>query len=175
MLELLWQRNPALRVDGAMLQAAKEPGDLGFLLARAEDGFRVEEGVVRAAAGSYRRTGELLRVLLGWDPEARSEEEDVLRAVRGRGEREVWEFMLDCRSEVGISEAVVLAVFDPEGGGGFRDKDREEWASLMRERGKKVVFTEKMRVAVDRALESRSQAPLRELIYSLENNSSDFL
>lgn len=167
-MRLLWERNPRLHVSRCMLQTTKEADALSFLLARAEENNNPQELVIDQdtviEVVMYRpRNADRLRVLLEFRPDLRLDNATVERLVEmAMSDLSVWAVLLKSQPQLVVTEEV------------FRwTRLTKEWVELMRQFGKDVVFTDKMRRRVEMLLPSRSQAVLKELVFSLEREERD--
>ncbi|KAK1756491.1 ankyrin repeat-containing domain protein [Echria macrotheca] len=182
-LEMLWERNAQLRVTSAMIEAAASSRttplrDLEFVLDRAERGLAVTSGALSAAAAAdCREVGDMVDLLLGFDPTCRPGPESVLAALKAYGDGQrilVMEKLLGRAPEVEVSEAMFIAAFGGDGEDGTEKRwddvkeRRAEFVEAMRRLGRTVVFTERMRRLVTRVYQRRDEEGMREAILGLE-------
>ncbi|KAK0642338.1 Ankyrin-1 [Lasiodiplodia hormozganensis] len=174
LLRLLWERNPRLSVSQSMLRGgARNADELAFLLAKAKeennDLLLLQELVIDQDAIFEIVTwkgcchADRLRVLLEFCPDLRLENATMARLLQNvRVDLSVWAVLLKSQPQLVVTEEVFPWM-----------RLTKEWVELMRECGKDVVFTDKMRKRVERLLPSRSRAALKELVFSLERKERD--
>ncbi|KAF4545261.1 Ankyrin repeat domain-containing protein 17 [Lasiodiplodia theobromae] len=155
LLRLLWERNPRLSVSQSMLRGgARNADELAFLLAKARENndLLLQELVIDQDAIFEIVTwkgcchADRFRVLLEFCPDLRLENATMARLLKN----------------LVVTEEVFPWM-----------RLTEEWVELMRECGKDIVFTDKMRKRVETLLPSRSRAALKELVFSLERKERD--
>lgn len=174
-LELLLERKPQLAVTQDMLKAARCHQDLKILLKRLEPGTSVPDDVV--AAVSKLPQGEAfrgMRILLKFDPTIRLSPKLALGMMGshiGVAERiDALMMLLAHDPALPITPGMFLRVFGTRGEVFLhgRSSTRSKLARLMREHGKRVVFTEEVKAAFDQAFPHPDDVESAEQFYGLQ-------
>lgn len=80
LLEVIWERNPSLKISEGMLLLANITDDVDFLMARAEPDLRISEAVIMTMARCS-QCGEMLRTLFSYRKDLKMTEKTAVRAL----------------------------------------------------------------------------------------------
>lgn len=156
LLEVIWERNPSLKISEGILLLANITDDVDFLMARAEPDLRISEAVIMTMARCS-QCGEMLRTLFSYRKDLKMTEKTAVRALYVSSSNiGVWEALFEYQSHLEITAEMLEGI-----------KFTEKWARLLEKCGKKLVLTAEIRQLIERKLYRRTDAPLKELIYSL--------
>lgn len=156
LLEVIWERNPSLKISEGILLLANITDDVDFLMARAEPDLRISEAVIMTMARCS-QCGEMLRTLFSYRKDLKMTEKTAVRALYVSSSNiGVWEALFEYQSHLEITAEMLEGI-----------KFTEKWARFLEKCGKKLVLTAEIRQLIERKLYRRTDAPLKELIYSL--------
>ena len=165
-LETLFDRNPDITVSEVMLQAVRCAVDMEILLNHLDPGMYISADVV--AAVSKLEFGEAywtMRPLLKFDPSIKLDHDMVLQMIVLPDAVDALEMFLDHDPSMPVPEEVFLRIFGDLWTSS--EADRGKLADLMHMYGKRLVFTDKVREAIDHAYKSKSEAAKKKRFYSL--------
>ena len=168
LLQLLLDRTGELGVTEAMLKAASRPLDMKTLL---KHGPRVSvtQDVLEAVASRYRDGEALVRLLLEHDRAIKITPALVLQVSKKA--REAPSFMsalLEHDPDLSITAEVLLAIVES-----YRsDEATQRLVELLLRYGKKLIFTEEIRMTIDHKFRSHGRKDLKSLFYQLEDKNA---
>ncbi|KAH7160965.1 ankyrin repeat-containing domain protein [Dactylonectria macrodidyma] len=168
LLESLWTRNPGLIATADMLKAAQRLVQLEFLL-RSFPGT-ISEDVITTI--SKNRSILMTRTLLQHDPTLRISAELAHTLLKFPYYVESLDMMLEERPDVPVTEKMFLTIF------GERhlfssEEQRIGLVKVLQKHGRRLVFTKRMRAAIDEGYQSHSDVEKRDLVYSLRERDAD--
>lgn len=171
-LETLFDRSTDIAVTQEMLQAARFEADMEILLKRLEPGTRISTDVV--AAISKLELGEAyptMRPLLKFDPSIRLDSEMALQTIGYSTEIDALEMLLEHDPSMPVTEEMFLRVFGNSSSS--TELAREKLAHLMYKYGKRLVFTDNVRKAIDHTYQNTSEAAKKKRFYGLQVTDED--
>ncbi|MCJ1385190.1 hypothetical protein MMC17_008311 [Xylographa soralifera] len=168
-LEALFDRSPDIIVTEEMMQAVRCEEDMEILLKHLEPGTRISTDVIVAVS----KLGEghvylTMRPLLKFDPSIRLDPKMALQMIRYPNAFNALEMLLEHDSRMPVTDEMFLEIF-----GELNEPDREELADLMHKYGTRLVFTDEVREAIDRAYQNESEAATKMQLYSLRVADED--
>jgi ankyrin repeat protein len=171
-LETLFDRSPDIAVTEEMVQAVRCAPDMEILLKHLEPGTRISTDVV-AAVSKIELEGTYLtmRPLLKFDPSIRLNPKMALQTIGYSDPIDALEMLLEHDPSMSVTEEMFLQIFGQSPT--WEDSNREKLADLMHEYGKRLVFTAKVREAVDHTYQSTSEAAKKKRFYSLRVTDED--
>ncbi|ROW04889.1 hypothetical protein VMCG_04769 [Cytospora schulzeri] len=168
-LEVLFERDPYIPVTHDMLEAVRCAADMEILLKRLEPGTPISNDVVLAVVSALPRseTFRMMRLLLDFDTNIELSLEVSHMVIKIPDALDALEMLLDHNPSMPVTPKIFLRVFEkfPHA----RESTRESLADLMIKYGKRVVFTDKVRTAIDESYANHSDVEKKELFYSLQN------
>ncbi|KAH6884574.1 ankyrin repeat-containing domain protein [Thelonectria olida] len=171
LLEMMWERNPNLIITEDMLTQAKSATDLEFLLEHIKDGsITISENAVTAVIESDRdRQRPMTKLLLQHYPNLRFSPSQVLRMAGYPSYVGGLDMLLSHDPDLRIDEDVFLRFF----GRLTSDTNRIELVKVLKRHGKKLVFTKKMRDAVEITYQCQDEKWKREMMYSVRERDEE--
>ena len=173
MLETLLDRSPDIAVSEEMLQAVRCAADMEILLNHLDPGTHISADVI--AAVSKLKHGEAyrtMRPLLRFDPSIRLDHDMVLQMIVQMivlpDTIDALEMFLDHDPSLPVPKEIFLQIF--WGSRASSESNRGKLADLMHKYGKRLVFTDEVREAIDRAYPSKDEAAKKKRFYSLRVN-----
>lgn len=173
LLEVMFSRNPELRVTEDMLNAVESPGDLVILLTytKPEESLVTTTVLSKLAAKYGGSVGKLLWTFLDFDRFAVVPPETVRRVLflENLG---TYERLINHDLNFYLSEENLLTVF-----GNVHREDRrredahQDFVNLLRKHRGQWEFSRKVRAAIDLRFLTRSDQGLRDLYYSLAEDA----
>ncbi|KAH7150207.1 ankyrin repeat-containing domain protein [Dactylonectria estremocensis] len=167
-IKTLWERNPSLVVTQRMIKAAKSKSKLEFLLQRLD----LAQGTLEYMATFicekdflyYDDQAGMLACIIRSDPEIKLTLRMVEKVMIVGGATPLDTFLTH-DPNLEITENLFISIF-----GTFptaREAQRMEFADILHRHGKRIVFTQKMRDAVDKAYQKQTDKDSRERFYRL--------
>jgi hypothetical protein len=171
-LETLFERSPDIAVTEEMVQAVRCTPDMEILLKHLEPGTRISIDVV-ATVSKIELEGAYLtmRPLLKFDPSIRLDPKMALQTIHGIGDIKALEMLLEHDPSMPVTEEMFLQIFGQSLT--WKEAIREKLADLMHKYGKHLVYTAKVREAVDHTYQSTSEAAKKKRFYSLRVTDED--
>ncbi|KAH7150140.1 ankyrin repeat-containing domain protein [Dactylonectria estremocensis] len=168
LLEGLWKRNPDLVVTADMLKATRRLVQLEFLLKRFPG--TISENVIT----TVNKDGGLAmtRTLLQHDPSLRISAKLAHELLRYPQYAESLEMMLEERPDVPVTEEMFLTMFG-ERSIFASEEHRASLVKVLQDHGRTLVFTKRMRAAIDDGYQSHSDVKKRDLVYSLRERDAE--
>lgn len=168
-LPMLWERNPSLLVTQAMLKAVRSPDELEFLLQRSGPSTGTLQDVVFHTVNNDSLRGDesanMLSLLIRHDSEIKLTPDLVAKTMWCFESCAPLDAFLTHDSGLAITESLFLKIF-----GVFptaRDYVRKEFADILLKHGKKFIFTQGIRDAIDGAYQKNSDLEIKHKFYSL--------
>ncbi|KAM0425806.1 hypothetical protein ACHAPT_009057 [Fusarium lateritium] len=163
LLEMLWERNPNIVVTPDIVAAAKVEPHLKFILEHTQPGsITITEKTITTILESNRQV-EMMKLLLQYDPSIRFTPSQARKMLVYVHSADGLEVMLSHDPAMAIGEELFLAFF----GVAVRDRTRMQMVGVLKRYNRKLVFTQKMRDAVDETYQYEAEKGKRELMYSL--------
>jgi hypothetical protein len=171
-LETLFDRSPDIAVTEEMVQAVRCAPDIEILLKHLEPGTRISTDVV-AAVSKIGLGGACLtmRPLLKFDPSIRLDPKMALQTIGYSDQIDALDMLLEHDPSMLVTEEMFLQIFGQSLV--WEEPHREKLADLMHKYGKRLVFTAKVREAVDHTYQSTSEAAKKKRFYSLRVTDED--
>ncbi|KAF4963269.1 hypothetical protein FSARC_8707 [Fusarium sarcochroum] len=170
LLESLWPEDSSLVVTDRMLKTAKTLPNLEFLLHRlgpARGKLQdIAKFIWRKGSSHYDKQSQMLASVVQADPEIELTPRVIEKVMIGGGATALDTFLSHTPS-LPITEKLFLTIF-----GQYRmarEEQRTEFADILRRHDKHVVFTPKIRDAIDRAYQKQTDLERKEMFYSLRD------
>ena len=177
-LENLFDRNPDIAVTQDMLQAVRCVAHMEILLKRLKPGTRISTDVVAAVSKielrednrrSLMMLGEgclTMRLLLKFDPGITIDAKMAFQMIEYFTAIDTLEMLLEHDPSMPMTEEIFLRLFGQK----FY---REKLADLMQKYGTRLVFTDKVREAIDQAYQNKNEATKKKRFYSFKMTDED--
>ncbi|KAF4418418.1 ankyrin 1 [Fusarium acutatum] len=164
----IWPRDLPLSVTNPMLKAAKSLPQLEFLLQRfGEAQGKLQDVAVWICEQGTDYTGnqaDMLALVLQADPEIGLSPSHLEKLMLG-AKPLMLDILLTHTPSLPITEKLFLSIFREHPRA--REETRKEFAEVLIKHQKKIVFTEKIREAIDTAYQNHSDIDKRDIWYSL--------
>lgn len=164
----IWRRKPSLDVTREMLQTAATPEDLKFLLGKLNPANGSLQDLATAIAGRRRQhldpAAKMLFLLFQYDTGVKLNSDTVTKVIHFADDFPLLDEILTHGHDLDITEKLFLKCFRGHEGS---VKSDFEFARILHKHGKKLIFTQKIRDAIDRAYEGDSATHIKQLFYTL--------
>ncbi|KAF7556665.1 hypothetical protein G7Z17_g1205 [Cylindrodendrum hubeiense] len=167
-LDALWKHDPLLVVTNSMLTAAKSVTSLEFLLQRLGPAPGTLQDVADFISEKdppyYESQAKMLSCLIPYDSEMKLTVRMIEHVMRTGGPGPLEDFLTH-ESTLPITEKLFMTIF----GQGLPAKEnaRSEFAEILHRQGKKMIFTDKIRDAIDRTYQKQTDMQRKWRYYSL--------
>ncbi|KAH6981688.1 hypothetical protein BKA56DRAFT_584305 [Ilyonectria sp. MPI-CAGE-AT-0026] len=169
LVQALWQRNPSLVVTPLMMKAAKSIVELEFLLQRLGPARGRLQDVAKFVSKNDENygvdsasRGELLACLIRHDSEIK------LTALMVERILPIWNLelldeFLTHEPALPVTKKLFLNIFESS----FRDNELSEFAGILHRHGKRLIFTQEIRDAIDKRHQGEANMERKESFYRL--------
>ncbi|KAF4458369.1 ankyrin 1 [Fusarium albosuccineum] len=167
-MEYLWRRNPSLIVTKQMLKAAKSIRKLEFLMKHFGQAQGALQDIATFICGKdiyyYTDQAGMLATLLQFDSGIKLTVSMIEKAITA-GDTAHLDTFLAHDPSLPITEKLFLSGFPHFHS--CTEASRTQFANILHKHGKRVIFTQKIRDAVDRAYQKQSDLERKEWFYKL--------
>ncbi|KAF4899121.1 Ankyrin-1 [Colletotrichum fructicola] len=166
----LFKRNPELCVTQNMLQAADYAALLEILLSHFRPAAGISEDTLDKIITSTDWQGqEILRLLLKHDPSILVSDKIVLQSLKHSSSPvDALELLLDHQPSIVVTPEIFLLVWKKS-----REDSRLKVPKLLEKHGKRVIFTDEVRAAIDQAYQLTSEASKKERVHRLRASDEE--
>ncbi|KAL9093584.1 MAG: hypothetical protein Q9165_003979 [Trypethelium subeluteriae] len=169
-IDMLWERNPALKVTEDVLAVVQKCGDLERLLSHTSpSACPITKTVLDAATNGYGKSG-LLRLLLAFDKTVAIPHDTFLHALSFSDSLEMLEILLQHDADLAIDEEIFLCVFRKckYGGMFIERKPYHRLIDTLQKFSKRFRYTSRIRAEIDTTFQKDSDAELRRRFNAFE-------
>lgn len=166
LLKILFDRNRDIVVTESMLRAARCVTDMEILLKRMEPSTQISTDVFVAVSTKIGvKPLEMMLLMLNFEPSICLDSEQALQAIGYIDTANALELPLEYDPSMLVTAEMFLRIFSKYPMA--RENNREQLAHLIHKYGKRIVFIEEIREAVDHAYQKSSDVANKKRFYEL--------